>query len=82
MEETRSTAVIATTVAVTVALTSLARLTLWPQKRAVIPGPLSRIHKLSKDELAQVPYTPDAFPGARDVVTPVSLAFISVIRNK
>ncbi|KAI0898280.1 alpha/beta-hydrolase [Annulohypoxylon nitens] len=70
MEETRSTAVIATTVAVTVALTSLARLTLWPQKRAVIPGPLSRIQKLSKDELAQVPYTPDAFPGARDVVTP------------
>ncbi|KAI0890014.1 alpha/beta-hydrolase [Annulohypoxylon maeteangense] len=71
MEEVRSTAVIATTVAVTVALTSLARFALWPEKKAIIPGPLSTgFHKLSKDELARVPYSPDTFPGARDVVTP------------
>ncbi|KAI1459034.1 alpha/beta-hydrolase [Annulohypoxylon moriforme] len=71
MEEVRSTAVIATTVAVTVALTSLVRLALWPEKQAVIPGPLSTgFRKLSKAELARVPYSPDTFPGARDVVTP------------
>ncbi|KAI1208865.1 alpha/beta-hydrolase [Annulohypoxylon truncatum] len=71
MEEIRSTAIIATTVAVTVALTSLAQFALWSEKRAVIPGPLSTgLHKLSKAELAQIPYSPDTFPGARDVVTP------------
>ncbi|KAI2629790.1 alpha/beta-hydrolase [Hypoxylon sp. NC1633] len=66
-----STVVIATTVATTVALISLARFTLWPRKRAVIPGPLTTTFtKLSKAELDRVPYSPDTFPGARDVATP------------
>ncbi|KAI1804057.1 alpha/beta-hydrolase [Daldinia bambusicola] len=66
-----STAVIATTVVTTVALFSLARHTLWPEKRAVIPGPLTTsLPKLSEAARAEIPYQPDAFPGARDVVTP------------
>ncbi|KAI1661364.1 alpha/beta-hydrolase [Daldinia decipiens] len=66
-----STAVIATSVVTTVALISLARFTLWPEKRAVIPGPLTTsLPKLSQAARSEIPYQPDAFPGARDVVTP------------
>ncbi|OTB06627.1 hypothetical protein M426DRAFT_105080 [Hypoxylon sp. CI-4A] len=69
--ESQSTAVIATTVAATVALASLARVALWPKKQAVIPGPLTTaLPKLSEAEIAKIPYSPDTFPGARDVVTP------------
>ncbi|KAI0383864.1 alpha/beta-hydrolase [Hypomontagnella monticulosa] len=69
--EPQSTAVIATTVATTIALISLARYALWPRKRAIIPGPLTTsIHKLSKTEIAKLSYSLDTFPGARDVVTP------------
>ncbi|KAI0135465.1 alpha/beta-hydrolase [Daldinia grandis] len=68
---TGSTAVIATTVVTTVALISLARITLWPEKRAVIPGPLTTsLPRLSQAARSEIPYQPDAFPGARDVVTP------------
>ncbi|KAH8676281.1 hypothetical protein BX600DRAFT_394947 [Xylariales sp. PMI_506] len=64
-------AIVATTVITTVALLSLARWTLYPVRGSVIPGPLTTtIPKLSKEELAKVPYQPDHFPGARDVVTP------------
>ncbi|KAI1466798.1 alpha/beta-hydrolase [Daldinia caldariorum] len=66
-----STAVIATTVVTTVALISLARRTLRPEKRAVIPGPLTTtLPKLSDAARSEIPYQPDTFPGARDVVTP------------
>ncbi|KAI8966029.1 alpha/beta-hydrolase [Daldinia sp. FL1419] len=66
-----STAIIATTVATTVALISLARFTLWPEKPAVIPGPLTTsLPRLSQAARSEIPYQPDAFPGARDVVTP------------
>ncbi|KAL7629392.1 hypothetical protein AAE478_000912 [Parahypoxylon ruwenzoriense] len=69
--ESRSTAVIATTVVTTVALISLARFALLPRKRAVIPGPLTTsVPRLSKAEIAKIPYSLDTFPGARDVVTP------------
>ncbi|KAI1415973.1 alpha/beta-hydrolase [Hypoxylon sp. FL1857] len=69
--EPRATAIIATTVVTTVALISLTRFALWPKKRAVIPGPLTTTFpRLSKVEIAKIPYSPDAFPGARDVVTP------------
>ncbi|KAI1105268.1 alpha/beta-hydrolase [Jackrogersella minutella] len=69
--EPQSTAIIATTVAATLALASLTRYALWPRKRAVIPGPLTTsFPKLSKAEIAKFPYDPDTFPGARDVVTP------------
>ncbi|KAI5866887.1 alpha/beta-hydrolase [Durotheca rogersii] len=69
--ESRSTAVVATTVVTTVALLSLARLALWPKKQAVILGPLrTSIPRLSKAEIDEVPYPPGAFPGARDVSTP------------
>ncbi|KAI1481654.1 alpha/beta-hydrolase [Daldinia eschscholtzii] len=66
-----STAVIATTVVTTVALVTLARRALWPEKRAIIPGPLTTtLPKFSQAALAEIPYQPDAFPGARDVITP------------
>ncbi|KAI0141025.1 alpha/beta-hydrolase [Hypoxylon sp. NC0597] len=69
--EPRTTAIIATTVATTVALISLTRFALWPKKRAVIPGPLSTaLPRLTNAEIAEIPYSPDTFPGARDVVTP------------
>ncbi|KAI1779934.1 alpha/beta-hydrolase [Hypoxylon cercidicola] len=69
--ESLSAAAIATTVVTTVTLISLARFALWPRKRAVIPGPLTTsIPKLPKDEIDKIPYKPDFFPGARDVVTP------------
>ncbi|KAI1385091.1 alpha/beta-hydrolase [Hypoxylon trugodes] len=69
--EPRSTAVIATTIATTVALMSLARFTLWPRKRTIIPSPLkTSLPKLSKDEVTALSYGTDTFPGARDVDTP------------
>ncbi|KAI1844281.1 hypothetical protein JX266_009572 [Neoarthrinium moseri] len=69
--DSQSTAVIATTIATTITLWWLARWTLYPQRKPIIAGPLTTtIPKLSREELAQVPYQPDHFPGARDVVTP------------
>jgi hypothetical protein len=67
-----STALVATTVVTTLTLLSLARWALYPQRGLIIPGPLTTaLPRLSKDELAKVPYQPDHFPGARDVATPV-----------
>ncbi|KAI0910569.1 Alpha/Beta hydrolase protein [Ustulina deusta] len=69
--ESRTTAVVATTVVATLALASLTRFALWPCKPQIIPGALTTsVPRLSKDELATAPYRTDHFPGARDVVTP------------
>ncbi|ORY66404.1 putative alpha/beta hydrolase family protein [Pseudomassariella vexata] len=63
--------VVATTFAATVVLLWSARYTLYPVRDQVLPGPLTTsIPHLSKEEVAKLPYTPDHFPGARDVATP------------
>lgn len=36
----------------------------------IIPSPLQAVSRLSADEVAQLPYPPNALPGARDVATP------------
>ncbi|KAK0735008.1 Alpha/Beta hydrolase protein [Lasiosphaeria miniovina] len=62
---------IAGTVAAVSALLPLLRSALWPTRPKIIPSPLSTvIPRLSKSELETLEYTPDAFPGARDVETP------------
>ncbi|KAL8396451.1 hypothetical protein RB594_008790 [Gaeumannomyces avenae] len=44
---------------------------LYPRHPSVIPGPLkTALPGLAKDEVERLDYRPDAFPGARDVVTP------------
>ncbi|KAK6079830.1 alpha beta hydrolase family [Seiridium cupressi] len=69
--EVSTTAVVATTVVSTITLLTLAGWTLYPRRKSILTGPLTTvIPRLSKEELAQVPYQPDHFPGARDVVTP------------
>lgn len=62
---------ITTTVVTTAALLSLARYTLSPPRPKSYPSPLHTvIPRLSGAELQALPYTPDYFPGARDVPTP------------
>ncbi|KAH9999579.1 alpha/beta-hydrolase [Xylariaceae sp. FL0662B] len=69
--ESNATTIIATTVAVTAALASLARFTLWPKKPPIIPGPLTTsVPKFTEAELADIVYGPEFYPGGRDVVTP------------
>ncbi|KAK7755283.1 hypothetical protein SLS62_002788 [Diatrype stigma] len=67
-----ATKVIATTVLATITLLAFTRHALWPSsKPAVIPGPLTTyIPGLSRAEREKVAYTPDYYPGARDVATP------------
>lgn len=65
-------ALVAVTVTVTVALMWLARATLYPCGQSVIPSPLrTQIPRLLEKEVARLDYGPDAYPGARDVSTPV-----------
>lgn len=63
-----SSALVATTAVATVAFLALAKLSLWPSRPRVLHNPLKTG---ASDELNV--YQPDAFPGARDVDTPVSL---------
>ncbi|KAK3394445.1 Alpha/Beta hydrolase protein [Podospora didyma] len=63
--------VIASTVVATAALLPLLRRALWPTHPRVIPSPLSTvIPRLSEEETKRLQYRSDAFPGARDVLTP------------
>lgn len=65
--------VVLTTVAATFAIFITLRRYLYPRHPRIIPGPLKTvIPNLTKDEVAKLDYTPDYFPGARDVQTPVS----------
>lgn len=68
-----ATTAIATTALATIALMTLTRYALWPSsKPTVIRGPLTTyIPRLSRAEREKVTYSPDYYPGARDVVTPV-----------
>ncbi|CAJ2501735.1 Uu.00g045880.m01.CDS01 [Anthostomella pinea] len=70
-DESKATAIIATTVVTTITLISVARFVLWPRKTPIIPGALTTsVPRLSEAELQDVAYRTDHFPGARDVVTP------------
>jgi hypothetical protein len=64
-------AVIILTTVVILGLTSAS--TLWPRREKVLPNPLKTglISRLPDDELKNLVYQPDQFPGARDVETPV-----------
>ncbi|KAI1263055.1 alpha/beta-hydrolase [Xylariaceae sp. FL1019] len=69
--ESATSAAIATTAVATLGLLWMARRALWPQQQQIIKGALTTsIPKLSNDEIAQISYPPDYFPGARDVFTP------------
>jgi pimeloyl-ACP methyl ester carboxylesterase len=69
--ESRTVAIVATTVVTTVALLSLARTVLYPWRPQIIKGPLdTQLAKLSAAQTKALLYTPDQFPGARDVKTP------------
>jgi hypothetical protein len=70
-----------TAVAVTVTATAVATATLLllaksvlrPRWGKALPNPLkTTIPRLPRDEVEGLVYQPDAFPGARDVDTPVS----------
>ncbi|KAK8930431.1 hypothetical protein H634G_07451 [Metarhizium anisopliae BRIP 53293] len=65
-------AVVATTAAVaTASLIVVAKATLWPRRRSVLRSPLKTVlPRASREELSELVYLPDAFPGARDVETP------------
>lgn len=70
-ESTSTTTVVATTMLATFLLVRLSARSLYPRRRAVLPGPLTTsLPYLSPEEIANLPYHPDHFPGARDVDTP------------
>ena len=64
---------VAVTALATAAVLAFLRWILHPRSAKVIPSPLrSVLPQLSSDEISRLDYTPDIFPGARDVTTPVS----------
>jgi hypothetical protein len=64
--------IVATTVVVTASLLSLLKRALWPAHAAILPSPLrTLIPRLSREEMESLEYKPDAYPGTRDVETPV-----------
>jgi hypothetical protein len=74
----RTAAIVAGTAVATAVTVSLLRSAMWPAKPKVIAGPLHTIlPRLAEDELSLLEYTHDAFPGARDVQTPVRFHHIS-----
>lgn len=63
---------IAATAVTTTALIALVRWALYPHRERSIASPLRiLLPNLAPDQSAQLDYAPDAFPGARDVDTPV-----------
>lgn len=64
---------VSSTAATTIALLTIARIALYSPPQKVIPSPRSTLFSRLKDsEKAKLPYPPDAFPGTRDVDSPVS----------
>lgn len=64
---------ITATAVATATLLLLARSALRPRWGKALPSPLkTTIPRLPSDEVERLVYQPDAFPGARDVDTPVS----------
>ena len=69
---TPQTAVVATAAAVaTASVIVLAKATLWPPRRKVLTSPLAKLRSTPDKDVQKLVYRPDAFPGARDVDTPV-----------
>ncbi|KAK8083192.1 hypothetical protein PG996_001973 [Apiospora saccharicola] len=69
--ESSTAAIVATTVVTMVVCLSLFRYSLYPHRKHILPGPLTTsLPYLTKDEIKDLPYQPDHFPGARDVETP------------
>ena len=68
-------ALIAGTAALTVAFLFLASALYYPHRLSIIPNPLrAGIPQLSEKEVSRLEYKPDAYPGARDVTTPVCIS--------
>lgn len=66
-------ATVAATAIAATAVLALLRWALYPHRVKAITSPLrSILPQLSSDQIAQLEYPPDIFPGARDVTTPVS----------
>ncbi|KAK0631839.1 Alpha/Beta hydrolase protein [Immersiella caudata] len=66
-----TTVIVVTTAIATTAALSLLKRYLWRTHPPIIPSPLhTLLPRLSQTELDKLEYKPDAFPGARDVVTP------------
>ncbi|KAF7529431.1 hypothetical protein G7054_g9860 [Neopestalotiopsis clavispora] len=66
--ERSTTAIVATTIVSTITFLLFLKWVIDPWRPQILPGPLTTtIPRLTKEELAQVPYQPDHFPGARDV---------------
>lgn len=69
--DTTATTALLTSVALGVVF-GLTKSTLWPCRERILPSPLkTSLPRLPVDELKQLVYQPDQFPGARDVETPV-----------
>lgn len=67
----------ATATVVTAATLVLAREVLWPKWARVLRSPLkTTLPYMRKEDIADLVYQPDQFPGARDVETPVSFGKI------
>lgn len=70
--------VVATTAMATAAILPLLKHFLWRTHPKIIPSPLKTVlPRLSPQEIDQLEYKTDAFPGARDVATPVSPVSVS-----
>jgi hypothetical protein len=69
-----ATGLVATTAIATTLLLVLSGQLLWPRWPRVMPSPLRTRLRTKMDE--SLVYTPDQFPGARDVPTPVSLLLL------
>lgn len=67
-------ALIVATAALTAVFLLLASALFYPGYESVIPNPLrTRIPQLPEKEVSRLEYKPDAYPGARDVTTPVCI---------
>lgn len=74
--------VITTTAIATTALLVLTKVSLWPRREKVLPGPLKTVlPRMPRGELEELVYQPDQFPGARDVETPVGCSSFHVVEN-
>lgn len=66
---------IVATAALTTVVLLLAGALFYPGYQSVIPNPLrTGIPHLSEKEVSRLEYKPDAYPGARDVTTPVCIS--------
>lgn len=66
-------ALVTVTAITTTTILVLANTVLWPRRDKTLLNPLkTTLPKLPQEEIKQLVYQPDQFPGARDVQTPVS----------